>query len=133
MKGFTTEIETAARENDFFRKVLYTAPNCQLVVMSLKPNEDIGAEVHLLDQFICCEQGAGAAVIDSVTHNMTPGVAIIVPAGAHHNITNTSDTEVMKLYTVYAPPNHRDGIIHKTKADAEADTEHFDGHTTELT
>ena len=131
MKGFITEIEQDTLANDYFRKVLYTARYSQLVVMCLKPSEDIGAEVHKLDQFIRCEQGAGTATLDGVEHSMSSGVAVIVPAGTLHNITNTSSTEAMKLYTVYAPPNHRDGVVHKTKADAEADTEHFDGKITE--
>jgi quercetin dioxygenase-like cupin family protein len=99
--------------------------------MCLKPKEDIGEETHKLDQFIRCEQGVGKAILDGVEHIMNAGDAILVPAGAKHNIINTSPDQAMKLYTVYAPPNHRDGIVHKTKADAEADTEHFDGNTTE--
>jgi mannose-6-phosphate isomerase-like protein (cupin superfamily) len=99
--------------------------------MSLKPEEDIGEEIHKLDQFIRCERGVGKAVLDGVEHELDAGFAILVPAGAKHNIINTSPNQPMKLYTVYTPPNHRDGIIHKTKADAEADTEHFDGTTTE--
>ena len=131
MKGFITKIEVDTLENDYFRKVLYTAEHSQLVVMSLKPKEDIGAEIHKLDQFIRCEQGTGKAVLDGVEHEMIAGVAVLVPAGTKHNIINTSPDQSMKLYTLYAPPNHRDGVIHKTKADAEADTEHFDGKTSE--
>ena len=131
MKGFVTKIEKHTLENDYFRKVLYTAQFSQLVVMSLKPKEDIGAEIHKLDQFIRCEQGIGKAILDGVEHEMSAGVAVLVPAGTKHNIINTSPLEPMKLYTVYAPPNHRDGLVHKTKADAEADTEHFDGKTSE--
>jgi mannose-6-phosphate isomerase-like protein (cupin superfamily) len=112
------------------RTVLYTAKNCQLVVMSLKPGEDIGAEVHKLDQFFRVEEGEGKAVLDGVEHRIKPGFAVIVPAGARHNIIN-GPSESMKLYTLYAPPNHRDGVVHVTKADAEADKEHFDGKTTE--
>jgi mannose-6-phosphate isomerase-like protein (cupin superfamily) len=131
MKGFITKIEKDALENDYFREVLYTATYSQLVVMSLKPKEDIGEETHKLDQFIRCEQGTGKAVLDGVEHDISAGIAILVPAGAKHNIINTSSDQVMKLYTVYAPPNHRDGVVHKTKADAEVDTEHFDGKTSE--
>lgn len=131
MKGYIEGIEKVALENDYFREVLYTARHSQLVVMSLKPLEEIGEEVHKLDQFIRCEQGNGKAILDGVEHAVSNGVAVLVPAGAKHNIINTSSIEAMKLYTVYAPPNHRDGVVHKTKADAEADTEHFDGKTTE--
>jgi mannose-6-phosphate isomerase-like protein (cupin superfamily) len=132
MKGFVTNIERAAIENEYFRKVLYTDLRVQLVVMSLKPSEDIGEEVHELDQFIRVEAGEGKAVLDGVEHEIKDGFAIVVPKGALHNIINTSTTEPMKLYTVYAPPNHKDGTIHKTKADAEADEgEHFDGTTSE--
>ena len=131
MKGYVTEIEERTLENDYFRKVLYTAEFSQLVVMCLKPSEDIGEETHTLDQFIRCEQGMGKAILDGVEHDMSAGVAVLVPAGTKHNIINTSTEQSMKLYTVYAPPNHRDGVLHKTKADAEADTENFDGRTTE--
>ena len=130
MKGFVGSIEKAALKNKTFRKVLYTAKNCQLVVMSLKPGEDIGAEVHKLDQFFRVEEGEGKAVLDGVEHEINPGFAILVPAGARHNIMNGSSGP-MKLYTLYAPPNHRDGVVHATKAEAEADNEHFDGKTTE--
>lgn len=133
MKGFVTEIEKESLENTFFRKVLCTAQHCQLVVMSLLPQEDIGTETHNLDQFIRCESGAGTSIINGVEHDMPAGTAVLIPAGTQHNIVNTSPTAPMKLYTVYAPPNHRDGVIHKTKADAEADTEHFDGQTTAST
>jgi len=130
MKGFVINIEKTTEENNNFRKVLYTAKNSQLVVMSLKPNEEIGAEVHDLDQFIRVESGTGKAILDGVEHLIEDGSAVIVPAGANHNIINTSNEE-MKLYTVYSPPEHRDGVIHLTKPDAEADDEHFDGTTTE--
>lgn len=131
MKGFVINIEKVSYDNDNFRKVLYTAKNCQLVVMSLKAGEDIGKEIHNLDQFIRVESGKGKTVMNGIEYGIEDGYAIIVPAGVEHNIINTSDIE-MKLYTVYSPPNHRDGIIHKTKADASADEgEHFDGRTTE--
>ncbi len=130
MKGFVQDIESLAADNTSFRRVLYTAQHCQLVVMALKPNEEIGAEVHTLDQFFRVEAGTGEAVLDGVRTAIRPGFAVVVPAGTHHNIINTG-TGPLKLYTIYAPPNHRDGVVHPTRADAEADTEHFDGKTTE--
>ena len=130
MKGYVQNIEAIATSNDDFRRVLYTARNCQLVVMALKPQEEIGAEVHKLDQFFRVEQGRGEAVLDGVRTAIQAGSAVVVPAGARHNIINTG-TEPLKLYTIYAPPNHRDGVVHHTRADAEADTEHFDGKTSE--
>lgn len=133
MKGFITNIDDNSIENNNFREVLYTAKYSQVVVMSLKPNEDIGEEVHTLDQFIRCEQGNGKVVLNGIEGEMSAGVAVLVPSGTKHNIINTSPDHAMKLYTVYAPPNHRDGTVHKTKADAEADTEHFDGKTSEST
>ena len=132
MKGFVDNIEKLSLENENFRKVLYTAKNSQLVVMSLLPGEEIGMEVHHLDQFIRVEAGQGKAILDGAEHDISDGFAVVVPAGTNHNIVNTSQTEKMKLYTVYSPPNHKDGKIHVTKADAEADEgEHFDGVTTE--
>ncbi|MBI1960791.1 MAG: cupin domain-containing protein [Candidatus Liptonbacteria bacterium] len=132
MKGFVTNIERAAEENEYFRKVLYTDQRVQLVVMSLAPGEDIGEEVHELDQFIRVESGEGSSVLDGVPHGLKDGFAIVIPQGTRHNIINTSADKPMKLYTLYAPPNHKDGTIHKMKADAEADEgEHFDGTTTE--
>lgn len=130
MHGFVQDLETLAVMNKDFRRVLYTARNCQLVLMALKPQEEIGAEVHKLDQFFRVEEGSGEAVLDGVRTAIRAGFAIVVPAGAKHNIINTGET-VLKLYTIYAPPNHRDGITHRTRAEAEADTEHFDGKTTE--
>ncbi len=132
MQGYTANIEKLALENTDFRRVLYTAANCQLVVMSLLPGEEIGAEVHQLDQFIRCEAGEGKAVLDGVEHPVADGTAVVVPAGAMHNIVNTSPDRSMKLYTLYTPPNHKDGTVHPTKADAEADEgEHFDGVASE--
>ena len=110
--------------------MLYTARHCQLVVMALKPGEEIGAEVHTLDQFFRVEEGTGEAVLDGTRTPIGPGFGIIVPAGANHNIINTGSV-TLKLYTLYAPPNHRDKVVHHTRAEAEADTEHFDGKTTE--
>ena len=131
MKGYVINIEKASLENEYFRKVLYTAKNSQLVIMSLKPNEDIGEEIHQLDQFIRCESGSGKAILDGVEHIIADGSAIVIPAGAKHNIVNISPDKPLKLYTLYSPPNHRDGVIHQTKNQAVADDEHFDGATTE--
>ena len=131
MKGYVGDIEKETEENQNFRKVIYTAKNSQLVLMSLRPGEEIGAEVHHLDQFIRVEKGRGKAILDGVPYDLKSGYAILVPAGAKHNIVNTSASEEMKLYTLYAPPNHRDHVIHKTKAQAEADNEHFDGKLSE--
>jgi mannose-6-phosphate isomerase-like protein (cupin superfamily) len=130
MRGFIKNIESLATANNEFRRVLYTTKNCQLVLMSLKPKEDIGAEVHQLDQFFRVEEGTGEAVLDGVSTAIGNGFAVLVPAGTRHNIINTG-TVALKLYTLYAPPNHRDGVVHRTRADAEADNEHFDGKTTE--
>lgn len=132
MNGYVTNIEKLSLENENFRQVLYTGKNSQLVLMSLNPNEDIGEEIHQLDQFIRCESGQGKAVLDGVEHELSDGFIIVVPAGAKHNIINTSSNQPLKLYTLYSPPNHRDGVIHKTKKDAQADEqEHFEGKTTE--
>lgn len=130
MKGFIKDIESIAVKNEDFRRVLYTAKNCQLVVMALKPKEEIGAEVHTLDQFFRVEAGTGEAILDGVRTAIKAGFAVIVPAGAKHNIINTGSGP-LKLYTLYSPPNHRDGVVHHTREDAEADDEHFDGKTTE--
>jgi mannose-6-phosphate isomerase-like protein (cupin superfamily) len=130
MKGFVQDIEGLATGNDEFRQVLYTAKNCQLVLMALKPQEEIGAEVHKLDQFFRVEEGSGEAVLDGVRTPIRAGFAVLVPAGTRHNIVNTGAAP-LKLYTLYAPPNHRDGVVHHTRADAEADSEHFDGKTSE--
>ena len=129
-KGFVQDIEDLAARNEEFRRVLYTAQHCQLVLMALKPGEEIGAEVHTLDQFFRVEEGTGEAFLDGVTTAIGPGFAVVVPAGTNHNIVNTGGGS-LKLYTLYAPPNHRDGVVHHTRQDAEADTEHFDGKTTE--
>lgn len=117
-KGFTGNIEDLSVDNKNFRKVLYTAKHCQLVVMSLNPGEDIGSEAHAnVDQFFRVEEGTGAIVIDGRRTQLKPGSAAVVPAGSKHNIINTGG-EPLKLYTVYSPPNHKDGTIHATKADA---------------
>ncbi len=120
MSGYVVNIEQETEQNDNFRKVLFTAPHSQLVVMSLLPGEDIGMEVHHVDQFLRIESGAGKAILDGVEHEIAPGFAIDVPAGTNHNIVNTGAT-AMKLYTVYSPANHVDQTVHKTKADALAD------------
>jgi len=130
VNGFVQDIESVTLKNEAFRHVRYTAKNCQLVVMALKPKEEIGAEVHHLDQFFRVEEGTEEAVLDGVSTQIRAGFAVLVPAGANHNIMNTG-TGPLKLYTVYAPPNHRDGVVHSTRAQAEADDEHFDGATTE--
>jgi len=132
MKGYSVNIEEITLENNYFRKVLYTAKNSQLVVMSLNPQEDIGEEVHQLDQFIKCEAGRGQAILNGIEHDINAGVAVIVPAGVKHNIINISQDKPLKLYTLYSPPNHLDQIIHRTKKEAlENEEEHFDGKTTE--
>ncbi len=130
MKGYVKNIESIAVKNEDFRQVLYTAKNIQLVVMTLKPQEEIGMELHKLDQFFRVEEGSGEALLDGVHTAISAGFAVLVPAGTNHNIINTG-TVPLKLYTLYAPPNHRDGVVHHTHADAEADNEHFDGKTTE--
>ncbi len=130
MKGYVTDIEKASLENDNFRKVLYTDKKCQLVLMSLLPGEEIGEEIHDVDQFLRVEKGEGKAILGDISHTIEDGSVIVVPAGTKHNIVNTSDVS-MKLYTLYMPPHHKDGIIHKTKTEAEMDAEHFDGRTTE--
>ncbi len=131
MKGYVVNIEEATKENNNFRKVLYTSKNSQLVVMAIEPGDDIGEEVHELDQFIRLEAGKGKAVLDDVEHEIEDDFAVVIPAGTKHNIINTSSDEVMKLYSVYSPPEHKDGIIHITKPEAELEEEHFDGVTTE--
>jgi mannose-6-phosphate isomerase-like protein (cupin superfamily) len=130
MKGYVRDIESIAVANKDFRQVLYTAKHCQLVIMSLDVKGEIGAEVHKLDQFFRVEAGSGEAVLDGVHTLIRAGFAVVVPAGTNHNIVNTGDVP-MKLYTIYSPPNHRDGIVHHTRAQADADHEHFDGKTTE--
>jgi mannose-6-phosphate isomerase-like protein (cupin superfamily) len=111
--------------------VLYTGKNSQLVLMSLRPKEEIGEETHTLDQFIRVEAGRGVAILDGVRHQISDGAAVVIPAGTKHNVVNDSATAELKLYTLYSPPEHRDGTIHKTKADALSHEEHFDGKTTE--
>ncbi len=121
MAGFVTNIEEATEKNENFRRVLFTAPNSQLVLMTLQPNEDIGMEVHPnVDQFFRFEEGEGKVIIDGEEHAIKDGFAVVVPAGSQHNVINTSASEPLKLYTIYSPPNHPDGTVHKTKAEALA-------------
>jgi len=132
MRGFKSKIEKETLGNGDFRRVLYTGKHSQLVLMNLKPGEEIGEEVHkTVDQFFRFEKGEGIVAIDLVKHKVADGDAVIVPAGARHNVTNTSRTKELKLYTIYSPPEHQDGTIRKTKADALAKPEEFDGKTTE--
>ena len=132
MKGFVQNIEKVTLANDNFRKVIYTAKHSQLVLMSLLPGEEIGEEVHeTLDQFFRFEKGKGMVVISGQESEITDGFAVVIPAGTKHNIINTSQMDSLKLYTIYSPPNHADGVEFKTKEEAEASKEHFDGKTTE--
>lgn len=131
MKGFVADIEELTEENTDFRRVLYTSKNLQLVLMAIQPGEEIGEETHDdRDQFFRVEKGKGEVWIDGHRSKIKSDIAIIVPAGARHNIVNTGD-KLLRLYTLYAPPEHRDGIVRATKADADAEEEHFDGKTTE--
>ncbi|MBM2817919.1 MAG: Mannose-6-phosphate isomerase [Parcubacteria group bacterium] len=132
MKGFHINIEKDTLENANYRKVLYTSKHSQLVLMSLKPKEEIGMEVHPdNDQFFRFEKGQGKCVIDGNEYEAGDGVAIVVPAGAEHNIINTSNHSELKLYTIYSPAHHKDGVVRLTKKEAEADGPEFDGVTTE--
>ncbi len=131
-KGYKGSIEKLTLENENFRQVLYTAKHCQLVLMVLRPGEDIGMEVHDgNDQFFRFEKGEGKVIINETEYAVANGDAIIVPEGAKHNIINTSQTETLKLYTIYAPAHHLDGIVRKTKQEAVSDSPEFDGTTTE--
>ncbi len=128
MKGYVTNIEQETLNNKDYRRVLYTTKNSQLVLMSIGPGDEIGEEVHELDQFIRIEQGTAEVTIDGEAHTLQDDFAVVIPAGATHNVTNTGDTP-LKLYSIYSPPEHKDGTIHATKAD-DAE-EHFDGTTSE--
>lgn len=131
MKGFVGDIEEMTEENTHFRRVIYTGKNLQLVLMAIEPGKDIGEEVHEgHDQFFRVEKGKGEVWIDGKRSKIKGDDAVIVPAGARHNVVNTGD-KLLQLYTLYAPPEHRDGTAHVTKADAERGEEHFDGKTTE--
>lgn len=131
MKGFVQDIEDLTEKNADFRRVLYTAKKLQLVLMALEPGEEIGEEVHEdRDQFFRVEKGKGEIWIDGAMTRIESDMAMIVPAGARHNVKNTGD-KPLKLYTIYGPPEHMDGTVHATKADADASEEHFNGETTE--
>ena len=132
MKGFKANIEKDTLSNSDFRRVLYTGKHSQLVLMNLRPSEEIGEEVHeTIDQFIRFEKGEGIVSIDGIKRNVADGDAVVIPAGARHNVINTSKTAELKLYTIYSPPEHQDGTVRKKKADALAKPEEFDGKTTE--
>lgn len=131
MKGYVANVEMLARENDNFRQVVYTNGHSQLVLMSLLPQEEIGEEIHEVDQFLHVEAGEGQAIVDDVSYDLTGGSVVIVPVGTKHNIINTGERP-MKLYTLYTPPHHRSGAVHKTKDEAERDEDDvFDGETVE--
>jgi mannose-6-phosphate isomerase-like protein (cupin superfamily) len=132
MKGFNINIEKETLDNENFRRVLYTAKHSQLVLMSLRPKEEIGMEVHPdNDQFFRFEKGIGKVIIDGNEYEVKDGSAIVVPAGANHNVINVSESDALKLYTIYSPAHHKDGVIRATKAEAEANSPEFDGVTTE--
>lgn len=122
MTGYVGHIEEETLNNTFFRRVIFTASHTQLVLMALQPNEEIGMESHSnVDQFFRIEKGEGKAVLDGEEHLVKDGDAIVVPAGTQHNVINVSSSEILKLYTIYSPPNHKDGVVHKTKTEALAD------------
>ena len=132
MKGFVISLESETKKNGDFRRVLYTGKHSQLVLMSLKPGEEIGMETHGdVDQFFRFDEGEGKVVIDGVEHLVKNGTGVVVPAGAKHNVINTSKQKELKLYTIYSPPEHQDKVVRHTKAEALAKEEHFDGKTTE--
>lgn len=134
MKGFKSTIEKDTLENVNFRKVLYTSTHSQLVLMSLNPKEEIGEEIHQEnDQFFRIESGQGKCIIDGNEYEIKDGDAIVIPAGAKHNIINMDNVRPLKMYTIYSPAHHKDGTVHRTKKDAQADDEEFDGVTTEKT
>lgn len=132
MKGYITPIEKETRKNKDFRRVVYTGKKSQLVLMNLKPMEDIGMEVHSdVDQFFRFEEGEGKVLIDGAEHKVKDGDAVIIPCGAKHNVVNTSKSKELKLYTIYSPPEHQDKVIRRTKKEAEAKPEEYDGKPTE--
>jgi len=132
MKGYIVALEKDTRKNSDFRRVLYTGKHSQLVLMNIKPGEEIGEETHHdVDQFFRFEKGEGKVTIDGVEHHVKDGDGVIVPAGAKHNVVNTSKRANLKLYTIYSPPEHQDGVVRHTKKEAMASEEHFDGKTTE--
>lgn len=125
MKGYVGQIEEVTQANAFFRQALFTGKHTQLVVMSLKPGEEIGMEVHPeVDQFFRFEKGEGKVIIDGSEHEVSDGFAVVIPAGSQHNVINSSQTEELKLYTLYSPPNHPEGTVHKTKEEADASEHH---------
>ena len=128
MNGYVTNIEKATLENENYRKVLYTAKNSQLVLMTIQPGDEIGEEIHELDQFIRLEAGKARVTLDGIEHSLEDDWAVVIPAGTKHNVVNVGD-EPVRLYSVYSPPEHKDGTVHATKADDKE--EHFDGVTTE--
>ena len=132
LRGYSVALESETLKNTDFRRVLYTGKHSQLVLMSLAPGEEIGMEVHShLDQFFRFEKGEGKVIIDGNEYKVKDGSGAIVPAGAQHNVVNTSKKDALKLYTIYSPPEHIDKTVRKTKADAAARPEEFDGKTTE--
>jgi mannose-6-phosphate isomerase-like protein (cupin superfamily) len=132
MNGYVSFLERETRKNADFRRVLYTGKHSQLVLMSLKPGEEIGEETHEdVDQFFRFEAGVGKVIIDGVEHRVKDGNGVIVPAGARHNVVNTSKRANLRLYTIYSPPEHQDRVVRHTKKEAMASEEHFDGQTTE--
>jgi mannose-6-phosphate isomerase-like protein (cupin superfamily) len=129
MKGYFGNIEELTEENSDFRRVLYSGSKLQLVLMSVPPGDELGGEIHAeTDQFFRIEEGKGMIVVDGVTHKVAEGDGVVIPAGAHHNVICTGH-DALKLYTIYAPPKHRDGLVQKTKADAETSKEAFEGAT----
>lgn len=130
MKGYVTQIEEATIKNSLYRQVLFTAKNSQLVLMSLKPGEEIAEEVHELDQFLRFEAGDGKVILDGQDHAVRDGFAVVIPAGTRHNVINTSKNADLRLYSLYSPPEHKVGTVHRTKKEADADADHhFDGRT----
>jgi len=132
LRGYVVVVEKETKKNTDFRRVLYTGKHSQLVLMSLKPGEEIGEETHQdVDQFFRFEKGQGKVIIDGIEHLVKDGYAVIVPAGARHNVVNTSKRAKLKLYTIYSPPEHQDCVVRHTRKEAMASEEHFDGRTTE--
>lgn len=131
-KGYKGNVEKLTLENENFRKVLYTAEHLQLVLMTLKPGEEIGLEVHKGgDQFFRFERGEGKVIVNEMEYHVEDGDSVIVPAGSKHNVINTSETDALRLYTIYAPSHHEDGVVRATRAEAMADEPEFEGVTTE--
>ena len=130
MKCYVKDLHSILLKNEDYRRVLYTAKHFQLVVMTLTPKEEIGVQVHGLDQFFRVEEGTGEALLDGVRTTIRPGFAVVVPAGTIHNIIN-SGAVPLRLFTLYAPPGHRDGVVHHTRIEADTDHQRFDGKTTE--